>query len=64
MEFSSDDYTAADVEKIKALHREHLRDKFAMAALTGLLADGDNADPAPVAYRIADAMLKAREAKP
>jgi hypothetical protein len=43
-----------------------LRDQFAMAALTGLLANPDAAkykDRAEVAYNYADAMLKAREDK-
>ena len=43
-----------------------MRDQFAMAALTGLLANPDAAkykDRAEVAYNYADAMLKAREAK-
>jgi hypothetical protein len=43
-----------------------LRDQFAMAALTGLLANPDAAkykDRAEVAYNYADAMLKAREKK-
>ena len=43
-----------------------IRDQFAMAALTGLLANPDAAkykDRAEVAYNYADAMLKAREAK-
>lgn len=46
-----------------------LRDQFAMSALTGLLAvetnskafDGDSSELAKCAYRLADAMLKARE---
>lgn len=39
-----------------------LRDQFAMAALTGILSRGDHyADHgAKIAYRAADAMLKAR----
>ena len=48
---------------------KELRDRFAMAALTGLIINNlaqqytpqDNAEDA---YRYADAMLKAREAKP
>jgi len=43
-----------------------LRDQFAIAALTGLLANPDAAkykDRAEVAYNYADAMLKAREHK-
>jgi len=39
-----------------------LRDQFAMAALTGLLASGRNTTVLPKeAYPIADAMIKARE---
>ena len=49
----------------KAQARAELRDRFAMAALTGLLAAGDahayNRDEmAAEAWRQADAMLKAR----
>jgi hypothetical protein len=43
-----------------------LRDYFAAAALTGLMADGGGAswdDDATHAYLCADAMIKAREAK-
>ena len=43
-----------------------LRDYFAAAALTGLMADGGGPswdDDATHAYLCADAMLKAREAK-
>lgn len=41
-----------------------LRDRFAMAALQGMLAGGSQpTDPALIgcAYRVADAMLRARE---
>jgi len=44
-----------------------LRDYFAAAALQGLLADGGGSSweaDAIYAYKIADAMLKAREVKP
>ena len=46
--------------------RAELRDRFAMAALTGLLANPAEARISPAewtydAYRFADAMLKARE---
>jgi hypothetical protein len=44
-----------------------LRDYFAAAALQGILADGGGAswdDDAKNAFKAADAMLKAREAKP
>ena len=43
-----------------------LRDYFAAAALQGIMADGGGAswdDDAKNAYKAADAMLKAREAK-
>ena len=41
-----------------------LRDQFAMAALTGVLADGfSKVAAARIAYDIADAMLEAREQK-
>lgn len=45
-----------------------LRDYFAAAVLTGVLANGDYSDASPVAaiasdaYRMADAMLQARKA--
>ena len=44
-----------------------IRDYFAAAALQGILADGGSAswdDDAKNAFRAADAMLKAKEAKP
>ena len=44
-----------------------LRDYFAAAALQGLLADGGGSsweNDAQAAYKAADAMLAAREAKP
>ena len=48
-------------------HGKTLRDEFAMASLTGILAsyeagEGhyDNSDVAAGAYRLADAMLEAR----
>lgn len=54
--------------------REELRDKFAMAALTGILVNIESTDSvdrgglrkivADAAYRVADAMLEARKAKP
>jgi hypothetical protein len=54
-------------EDIKRAGESLLRDQFAMAALTGLLANPDAAkyskDRTEVAYEFADAMLKAREAK-
>ena len=45
-----------------------LRDRFAMAALTGFMASGDAATGndraiAQLAYRFADAMLEARKEK-
>ena len=45
----------------------NLRDYFAAAALTGLMADGGGPswdDDATHAYLCADAMLKAREVRP
>lgn len=54
--------------------REELRDRFAMAALTGLIADGDRGVASDgswtfpslrskIAYEYADAMLLARKAR-
>lgn len=44
---------------------EDLRDRFAMAALTGMLADskvrGDVNEMARVSFIVADAMMKARQ---
>lgn len=53
------------VEGAQARAALQLRDRFAMAALTGLLAAGDahaynRAEMAAEAWRQADAMLKAR----
>jgi uncharacterized protein YidB (DUF937 family) len=52
----------------KAMPAETLRDTFAAAALQGLMAMPTiSPDPevvATIAYRYADAMLKAREGKP
>ena len=48
-------------------HGISMRDYFAAAALQGILADGGGAswdDDAKNAFKAADAMLKAREAKP
>ena len=65
---------AETMRKIKAEQRERLRDQFAMAALTGMMATLD--DPTDVsrgdgvgiiaraAYRIVDAMMVARERTP
>ncbi len=54
----------SEVENRKKME---LRDRFAMAALTGLLADSnldtDENSFAKLAYTYADAMLKAREEK-
>lgn len=54
----------SDIDKARA---EERRDTFAAAALTGLVGNpsglGNSKDYATDAYRIADAMLKAREAK-
>jgi hypothetical protein len=45
----------------QAEERERLRDTFAAAALTGLLANGDYNPSTPVlAFRMADAMLRER----
>lgn len=70
---------AADVDvqflqaKIRGLEnearqlRENLRDRFAMAAITGLLADYSPMDAeqfAEDAYEIADAMLHQRAVQP
>jgi len=46
--------------------RKTLRDEFAMAALAGMLADPKvlaNKETAQAAYRMADYMLKTREAE-
>ena len=53
------------IERARKQARAELRDRFAMAALTGLLAAGDahaynRAEMAAEAWRQADAMLKAR----
>ena len=54
----------------RRIELEGLRDQFAMAALTGLCSVGastsepDIVDRASSAYRIADAMIKAREVVP
>jgi hypothetical protein len=52
----------------KAAARAELRDRFAMAALTGMMASRDPRSPrfhpeddAAYVYAVADAMLKARE---
>lgn len=59
-------------EEIKRAGENMLRDQFAMAALTGLLANPKLAETAlkkgphwfdEVAYQYADGMLKARKAK-
>jgi hypothetical protein len=55
----------ADREAIGKAARAELRDRFAMAALTGLLANPAEARISPAewtydAYRFADAMMKAR----
>jgi hypothetical protein len=55
------------IRQIEKDDLETLRDQFAMAALTGLLnsggMSGDPLEDAAEAYKYADAMLKAREAK-
>ena len=57
-------YYKEQEEKRQKRRRDWLRDQFAMAALTGLLAS-QNASRYAVeeAYRIADDMLKERERK-
>lgn len=51
-------------EERKELAREQLRDQFAMAALTGMLAANYSGDRvAKSAYQIADYMLEARKEK-
>lgn len=55
------------VAEVQVLCYPNLRDYFAMAALTGIIAlnEGDSIDgEAHNAYTYADAMLKAREVKP
>ena len=54
-----------DIERARKQARAELRDRFAMAALTGLLADPESSMEsldwiAKVAYEYADAMMKAR----
>lgn len=53
------------VERLKGNRKENptLRDQFAMAALTGLLAYGEKFDVSAYddAYAFADSMMKARE---
>ncbi len=57
---------AAYKQQMRAWASEKWRDKFAMAAIIGLLAYGRHGqsakDAAEGAYLFADAMLKAREA--
>lgn len=54
------------MDAAEQLEFENLRDRFAMACLTGLMADSkcelDFADAAPMAYKCADAMMRARNA--
>jgi len=53
-----------EMTKTELAIREQLRDRFAAAALTGMLANGatgEYSDFAYFAYKYADAMLKARE---
>lgn len=54
-----------EAEQAEKQARAELRDRFAMAALTGMLTVGDSALPRPNdaaewSYEYADAMLKAR----
>lgn len=56
---------AEAIERAAKEARAELRDRFAMAALTGFLAAGDSAPPrreerAKAVWEEADAMLKAR----
>lgn len=57
-----EDYNNCDVDAGDST-RITLRDRFAMAALTGLIANGNHSrTEAPVrAFEIADAMLEARK---
>lgn len=53
------------IEACRRQERQELRDRFAMAALTGILMVGDRALPRPIvaaewSYEYADAMMKAR----
>lgn len=50
-------------ERLKGNKKENptLRDQFAMAALTGLLARGERYDVTTDAYTIADSMMKERD---
>ena len=54
----------ADKQKAEAQARAELRDRFAAAALTGLLADHTidiaGTEFADLSYKYADAMMKAR----
>ena len=52
-----------DIERARKQARAELRDRFAMAALTGLLAAGSmwSGEAADEAWKQADAMLKARD---
>ena len=53
-----------ELSKTEMAIREQLRDKFAMAALQGMLAgdyQGEYGNAAYHSYRYADEMLKARE---
>lgn len=57
------DYKSAS-ENAEQKEREALRDQFAMAALTGMLAANYSGDRvAKSAYKIADYMLEARKEK-
>ena len=52
-----------DIERARKQARAELRDRFAMAALTGLLAAGSmwSGEAADEAWKQADAILKARD---
>lgn len=56
-----------DIERARKQARAELRDRFAMAALTGMMASRDSHSPrfhpeddAAYVYAVADAMLRAR----
>lgn len=69
---SSEVHAKALEDRFERIHRQRLRDQFAMAALTGLLANDSQGAGlagyrfdlrAESAYKMADAMLVARDAR-
>jgi hypothetical protein len=60
-------HTTSEVNSVmRRLAAKELRDEFAMVALSGVLANGQRSFSSPEAasseaYRIADAMMKARD---